>query len=315
MIELLRLRRPLFGFTALILVAIVLVLFSITQAAAHRQWTRVEEALNLLQSAPDRYCVEFGIEAPSSACEDFLREERKVQEQYRLDTIERFPLVAAQQDALGVGGIAAGFVTTAPGAVAMMAMAAGYIGGEWNRRTMALLLARDPRRLRMVFLRFVVVWLMGLATLAITWIGLIAVLPLFRFLYHLPPPPGGVEFSTFALEQVLKAAGVLGVYAALGTAAAFIAKNAFSAFLAGAFVLALAVAVSPVAPWHRLSAAYLVGQWMGFAPANLLVDHLWVDAFPGPPPSDLMVGLGMIATIAVALALAAIIFRRTTVPA
>ncbi len=314
MSELLRLRRPLVGVVAVVLLGAILILFSVVQAAAHRQWVRATEALELLENDPQAYCKDFDIDPSSAECEAFIREEARVQSLYRRDTIYRFPLVSAQHDPLGVGGVAAGFLTTAPGVLAMLVVSAGYTAGEWTRRTMGWLIARDPRRVRMVFVRFIVTWLIGVVLIAVVWLALLAMIPLFRALYELPPPPEGLDFSAFALERVMRSVAVLGVYAAIGTAASFVTRTPLAAFLVGTFVLAAGVAVSSVVPWHRISVGYLVGGWMEFSPDNLLVDHLWVDAFPGRMTSDLSLAIGLAATAVAALAVASLVARRSAVP-
>jgi hypothetical protein len=312
--EFLRLRRPLAPAVALVLLGAILVLFSVVQAAAHRQWARASEALELLGSDPGAYCADFGFDPSTAECEAFLRVEAEVQREYRRDTIHRFPVVSAQHDPVGVGGVAAGLLTTAPGALAMLAVSAGYTAGEWTRRTMGWLIARDPRRIRLVLLRFSMTWLVGVALIVAVWLALIAMIPLFRWIYDLPPAPAGIDFSDFAIEQAIRAVPVLGVYAAIGTAAAFLTRTPLAAFLTGVFFLALGVAVSSVVPWHRFSVGYLVGGWMRFSPDNLLVDHLWVDTFPGRMAGDVSLALGLAGTTAVALAVASLVARRSAVP-
>jgi hypothetical protein len=299
LIEFLRLKRP---------------LVSVIQSATHRQWTRATAALRLLDEDPMAYCEDFGFEPTSTGCDRFLREETRVQHEYRRDTIDRFPLVSAQQDPIGVGGIAAGFLTTAPGALAVLAVAAGYTGGDWSRRTMAWLVARDPRRMGMVLRRFIVTWGIGVLLFAAIWLALAALIPLFGALYELPPPSSEMPLGSFALEQGMRAVVVFGVYAAIGTAASFVTRSALTAFLVGAFVIVVSIGSSSVMPWYRFSLGYLVGGWMGFTRANLLVDHVWVDAFPGPIPGEIAIVIGLLGTAVVALGVAGLVVRRASVP-
>jgi hypothetical protein len=217
------------------------------------------------------------------------------------------PLAEAQQDPIGVGGVVAGFIASLPGAIVIAGLAGAFLGGEWSSRTIAGVLARDPRRVRFVLVKFLSLWCLGIALMLASWVGLIALGPLLRAIYQVPPGPRSFDMGAFTLEQLLRAVVVVGVYASIGTLAAVIARNPLGTFgISFGFVVAGLVAARSTET-YPLSLGYWVGSWMGYERATLLDDHVWIDsaAFRGSVAGALagLVACTLLSVVVAALAM------------
>jgi hypothetical protein len=98
---------------------------------------------------------------------------------------------------------------------------------------------------------------------------------------------------------------VLGLFAAVGTAAGTIGRGqlATTALTAGPMLLALLVA--GIAGLGRLSPAAFVQAWMGFGSGGYLPTNFWSKFVDGGPPAGALVGLaGVLLTTVAAAAIA-----------
>jgi hypothetical protein len=102
-----------------------------------------------------------------------------------------------------------------------------------------------------------------------------------------------------------RAVVVLGLFAAIGTAAGTVGRGqlATTALTAGSMLLALLVA--GIASLGRLSLASFVQAWMGFGPAGYLPTNFWSRfAGRGPELGELAGLVGILVTAPVAAGIA-----------
>ena len=144
-----------------------------------------------------------------------------------------------------IGHVAAGMLASVPGLLLIALVAGGHWGGEWGSRTIRQLLAREGRRSRVLAAKWLTIWAAGVATLACCWLVLAIAAPLIAAAAGLPAahasPWTGLGSSALAAGRAVV---VLGLFAAIGTAACPIARGqlATTAITAGAMLLALLVA-------------------------------------------------------------------------
>src|SRR5262249_57796457 len=125
--------------------------------------------------------------------------------------------------------------------VLIAVVAGGHWGGEWGLRTIRQLLARQGRRTRVLAAKWLTIWAAGVAVLVCCWLVLAVTAPLIAAGAGLPAPHAplwaGLGSSASAAGRAVI---VLGLFAAVGTAAGTIARGqlATTAITAGALLLA-----------------------------------------------------------------------------
>jgi ABC-type transport system involved in multi-copper enzyme maturation permease subunit len=319
--EVLKLLRSSSLVAALAVTAVLAVSLSIFLAAATRQQQYVDQtAAYFGRPASMQDLCASAFELPvGPECERARQEQLGFLQDFIQENRERFRLGAVAQDPLGVGGLAAGMMASLVGLIALGAVAGGHTAGEWTQGTVRPLLAKQPSRGQFVVVKFLTTWLVGVGLLLVTWAALLVLVPLFREWYVVPAPPPGFRTAPFVVSRVAKAVLVLGVFAALATAAAVITRHqlgTIAVLLGVAFFGMAGAATQATVPF---SFGYWVAAWMGFAPADLWADHLWVDQFPFLNPEaglvpDPGVGLlGLLASATLTLLLAITLMRRADV--
>jgi ABC-2 family transporter protein len=205
-----------------------------------------------------------------------------------------------------IGHVAAGMLASLPGLLLIAMIAGGHWGGEWGSRTIRQLLCREGRRGRVLAAKWLSTWAAGVATLLACWLVLAAAAPAITAAARLPAAHSGLWAG---LGSSASAAGhaivVLGLFAAVGTAAGTIGKGqlATMALTAGSMLLALLVA--GIAGIGGLSPATYVQAWMGFGPAGYLPTNFWTRFLSGGQYAGQLTGLaGVLLTAAVAAAIA-----------
>jgi ABC-type transport system involved in multi-copper enzyme maturation permease subunit len=220
---------------------------------------------------------------------------------------------------LAAGKIAIGFMASLGGALLVLLLAAGHMGGEWDRRTIKTLLCQDGTRWRVVVAKIASLWIAAVAILIVDWVVLAVASPVLRAAY--PLPGAGLSWSaawTSVAADVARAPMIIAVYAVLGVAASVIIRNSLGAFaLAGGLLigsLAAAGNFSAVAPW---TLAYWVSGWMQFRSHGYVIYHFWVDGFPASvrSPGALSGFVALLGTIAAVVTVAVVVFRRADVTA
>jgi ABC-type transport system involved in multi-copper enzyme maturation permease subunit len=205
-----------------------------------------------------------------------------------------------------VGHVAAGMLASVPGLLLIALVAGGHWGGEWGSRTIRQLLSKQGRRTRVLTAKWLTIWLVGVATMVCCWLVLAAAAPVIAAAAGLPaahaPAWAGLGSSASAIGRAVI---VLGLFAAVGTAAGAIARGqlATTAITAGSMLLALLVAgISSVG---QLSPASFVQAWMSFDTAGYLPTNFWSRFVSGgPQPSELAGLLGIVLSGAVAAVIA-----------
>jgi ABC-type transport system involved in multi-copper enzyme maturation permease subunit len=250
------------------------------------------------------------------AFQDFLRQEAAQAREVR-----------ALQSPLGVGFLAGGMMASLVGAVAMLLLAGGHIGNEWSGRTIKQVFVQEGQRWRVVLAKFLSLWIIGVFLLIVLWAALAALAPVFAAAYHLSVPPvPATKTLWLSLHVVWRALLVLAAFAALGTLTAAVTRNTLGAFFLGfAFVIAsqLLAGYKVIGRW---TLAQHVAGWMGFHPSDLVLNHLWRDDFSQVErgsgfflrvnpwyPSHVVGLIGLLATIALCLAVAWLRIERSDV--
>ncbi len=206
-----------------------------------------------------------------------------------------------------IGHVAAGMLASVPGLLLIALVAGGHWGGEWGARTIRQLLSREGRRNRVLTAKWLTIWAAGVATLVCCWLILAVAAPLITAAAGLPgahvPAWAGLGSSASAVGRAVI---VLGLFAAVGTAAGAIARGqlATTAITAGSMLLALLIA--GIASIGRLSPASFVQAWMSFDASGYLPTNFWSRFVSGGPQLSELAGL---AGIAVTIAVAAVIAR------
>jgi ABC-type transport system involved in multi-copper enzyme maturation permease subunit len=75
-----------------------------------------------------------------------------------------------------------------PGALLILLLAAGHVGGEWNDRTIKVLLCQEGRRWRVLAAKLVSLWFVAIATLILDWVALAAISPILKASFPLADP-------------------------------------------------------------------------------------------------------------------------------
>jgi ABC-type transport system involved in multi-copper enzyme maturation permease subunit len=206
-----------------------------------------------------------------------------------------------------VGSVAAGMLASLPGLLLIAVIAGGHWGGEWGSRTIRQLLCREGRRGRVLVAKWLSIWAVGVGTLLACDVVLMAVAPAIAAMAGLPPAHAGLWAGLpAALSASGRAVVVLGLFAAVGTAAGAVGRGqlATTALTAGSMLLALLV--SGIASVGALSPASFVQDWMRFAPAGYLPTNFWSRFVSDGHAAGELAGL---AGIAITAAIAAGIAR------
>jgi ABC-type transport system involved in multi-copper enzyme maturation permease subunit len=202
-----------------------------------------------------------------------------------------------------IGHVAAGMLASLPGLILVALIAGGHWGGEWGLRTIRQLLSREGRRGRVLMAKWLSIWAAGVATMLCCWAVLLATAPAIATVTGLPPAGGGLWSGMgSSVISLGRAAVVLGLFAAIGTAAGAIARGqlATTAITAGAMLLALLVA--SISSVGRLSPASFVQAWMHFSNAGYLPTNFWSRFAGSGPQSGELAGLAGISITAAAAA-------------
>jgi ABC-type transport system involved in multi-copper enzyme maturation permease subunit len=205
-----------------------------------------------------------------------------------------------------IGHVAAGMLASLPGLLLIAMIAGGHWGGEWGSRTIRQLLCREGRRSRVLIAKWLSIWAAGVATLLACCLVLAVTAPLIAAAAELPSAHSALWAGLVSsVSAVGRAVVVLGLFAAVGTAAGTIGRGqlATTAVTAGSMLLALLVA--SIASIGRLSPASSVQAWMGFGPAGYLPTNFWSRFISSGQNLGQLAGLaGILLTVAAAAAIA-----------
>ena len=175
-----------------------------------------------------------------------------------------------------IGHVVAGMLASVPGLLLIALIAGGHWGGEWGLRTIRQLLSREGRRARVLAAKWLTIWSAGVATMLCCWLVLLIAGPLIAAAAGLPAPHAALWAGlTSSVSAIGRAVLVLGLFAAVATAAGTIARGqlATTAITAGAMLLALLLA--GIASVGRLSPASFVQAWMNFGVSGYLPTNFW----------------------------------------
>jgi len=205
-----------------------------------------------------------------------------------------------------IGHVAAGMLASLPGLLLIAMIAGGHWGGEWGSRTIRQLLSREGRRGRVLAAKWLSIWAAGVVTLLACWLVLAVTGPLIAKVAGLPAPHAVLWAGLASSVSVAgRAVVVLGLFAAVGTAAGTIGRGqlATTAITAGSMLLALLIA--SIASIGQISPASFVQVWMGFGPAGYLPTNFWSRFISNGQNLGQLAGLlGILLTVVAAGAIA-----------
>ncbi|HET7016896.1 MAG TPA: hypothetical protein VFI65_23435 [Streptosporangiaceae bacterium] len=205
-----------------------------------------------------------------------------------------------------IGHVAAGMLASLPGLLLIAMVAGGHWGGEWGSKTIRQLLCREGRRYRILLAKFISIWAASAGTLVVCYLILAVAAPLFAASAGLPSAHVSLWAGLgSALEDGARALVVLGLFAAIGTAAGTIGRGqlATTALTAGTMLLALLLA--GITSLGQFSPASFVQAWMRFGPVGYLPTNFWSRFISNGPGLSQLAGLaGIAATAIIAAAIA-----------
>lgn len=192
-----------------------------------------------------------------------------------------FPLATAMQDPAGMIGVATSNLASLIGALAIAIFGAAYVGTEWSGRTIAVTIARDPRRGRLVAAQFLSLGTAALTLLTVSTLVLAVMSRWLRVTYTgVPPSPVGFDTAPWALHRLAAGILVILVLVALVLLVAHIAKSVLFAFTWLLAVFGGIHALALVDVIYQFTPTYWIAAWMRLRSENLFADHVWLDTFP-----------------------------------
>ncbi len=201
-----------------------------------------------------------------------------------------------------IGHVAAGMLASVPGLLLIALIAGGHWGGEWGLRTIRQLLSREGRRSRVLAAKWLTIWSAGVATMLCCWLILLVAGPLTAAAAGLPSAHAALWSGLISSASAVgRSTVVLGLFAAIATAAGTVARGqlATTAITAGAMLLALLLA--GIASVGRLSPASFVQAWMNFGESGYLPTNFWSRFVSSGQQLGQLTGLtGIAITVAVA---------------
>lgn len=299
--ELRKLLRPLMMWALIATAVGTAAMTSLYLSGAQRQYQIGLSNLDFALHPPADFCAAEHV-AVGNRCE--ARKVAQLEEARAfLDEIsEMYPLAGVMESPLGAAGVGAGFAASLLGFLALAALAGGHVAGEWSGQTIKRIVARDPRRVRLLAAKFASLWVAGVALILAGWLGLLVLGPVFRRVYKVPPAPPGFSAWNYSSSSVARALAVMAIFAALGLLVAVLTRNPLGTFgiMFGFCFLSFALAVDRATV--LFSPAFWIGDWMRIVPNNM-ADHLWVERFPmAGAPVHLSSVMGVTVLFAFALA-------------
>ena len=347
--ELRNLRAPGVLLTVLAGIALLFALIGLGQHHDATQWEIYTDGSSQLRSPEVRatYCANL---APAE-CDAAIAQEIRWNDDFGRELVRDHAYGAATQRPIGALGVVMGWLSSLLGVVLAAALAAVLIGGEWASGTARVRLARTPRRLDFVAVKFASVLIALVALAGVLWLSLAAAGPVLRQLYDVPPTAEGWSAGHYAEVQAGRGLVVLTAYAGLATGVALLVRSSLASFAVTCMVGLAAIGSSAAkgAPPSRSSNAgmpgaliatrfparidkvpaakgaldyspgFWVASWMRYATNGAWRDHVWPDTFPmgnagDPVPLDPALGLlGLLGALLVGALITVAVFARRDV--
>ncbi|MFJ4870800.1 hypothetical protein [Streptomyces sp. NPDC088757] len=192
---------------------------------------------------------------------------------------------ARAQEPVGVVLWNVRLLTSVPGLVLLVLLAAFFVAGEWSRGSIVPLLLYESRVGRLLVAKAVAVWMWSLALLAVSAV----VTGAFGFLYGraaypLPSPGALGPVLVETGRGVLAGAAVLAVAAGVAVAVAALLRRPLQAALAGMLVLVLVVRTSAVPGLGAWLPGGALADLVGFGAVDGVWDHFWISTAPSAAP-------------------------------
>ncbi|HCB06744.1 MAG TPA: hypothetical protein PLZ93_11670 [Nocardioides sp.] len=315
--ELRNLRAPGVLLTVLAGIALLFALIGLGQHHDATQWEIYTDGSSQLRSPEVRatYCANL---APAE-CDAAIAQEIRWNDDFGRELVRDHAYGAATQRPIGALGVVMGWLSSLLGVVLAAALAAVLIGGEWASGTARVRLARTPRRLDFVAVKFASVLIALVALAGVLWLSLAAAGPVLRQLYDVPPTAEGWSAGHYAEVQAGRGLVVLTAYAGLATGVALLVRSSLASFAVTCMVGLAAIGSSAAKGALDYSPGFWVASWMRYATNGAWRDHVWPDTFPmgnagDPVPLDPALGLlGLLGALLVGALITVAVFARRDV--
>jgi len=315
--ELRNLRAPGVLLTVLAGIALLFALIGLGQHHDATQWEIYTDGSSQLRSPEVRatYCANL---APAE-CDAAIAQEIRWNDDFGRELVRDHAYGAATQRPIGALGVVMGWLSSLLGVVLAAALAAVLIGGEWASGTARVRLARTPRRLDFVAVKFASVLIALVALAGGVWLSLAAAGPVLRQLYDVPPTAEGWSAGHYAEVQAGRGLVVLTAYAGLATGVALLVRSSLASFAVTCMVGLAAIGSSAAKGALDYSPGFWVASWMRYATNGAWRDHVWPDTFPmgnagDPVPLDPALGLlGLLGALLVGALITVAVFARRDV--
>jgi ABC-type transport system involved in multi-copper enzyme maturation permease subunit len=311
--EMRKMRRPLFAWTAALVVGIVTVLAWGGQSSTPQLVSESE----ILEGQSPTPCSAYPLPDGPDCAERQQIEQRAVQKV--VDQLHAgIEEARIFRNPVYVGHMAAGLMASFLGAVALLLLTAGHIAQEWSGGTIRPLLTHEGRRWRILAAKVLSLWLVGVGLVLACWAVLAFMVPALNRAFPIPGRriSAGAAWAS-VLPEVLRAAVVMAAFVLLGAVAAVVTRNPLVTFFSSSGFVVLSFVASGYRPLTRWTLTYWVSGWMGFKTQHLdpVTDHMWIRFFPSgvPEPSPVLGGLGLAVFMVVCPGVALLWFQRRDV--
>jgi hypothetical protein len=193
------------------------------------------------------------------------------------------------QDPVGALQIPVGLAASAPGLVFLAVLAAGYVGGEYERRTADSRFAREPRRWAFVLRKVMGCSMAVFCVVALAWLTTMLIGQAFRLIGDLPEPEWAAARSR-GLEGVLRLLIVTPIMSCVFVLLGVLIRRQLATFatvVAGSVALAVTSNLNAVC---ALSPACWLAGWMAFERRDFGTSMVWV-ALPQASAPYALIGL------------------------
>lgn len=305
-IELLKLRRPLLAWLALLGAGVTLLLAFFAVHHAHI-------VLGLLGPVHVPPCNQIVITTGQSCAtvRHVLYEEAVLARRGSLSALAQG---RSLESPIGAGATAAIVFATVPGATVAFLLTAAHVAAEWSDRTLKLTLLRDCRRWRFLVRKTVSSWLVVVGCLLLAWLVLALAAPFF----HAADPLNGVADPGYGLADVLvalaKATLALAGFTTMGVVVAVVSRSVLGTVVGCLGLLTASFFADHFALLTPFTLPYWVTGLLHLQAGALAMPLLWVSAFSGTPAASTLDGVvGVVALIVTASTVAIAVFSRQDV--
>lgn len=203
---------------------------------------------------------------------------------------------------LGGAVYAAGLVSSLPGLVLALWLAASSVASEWGRRTWRTVLTQGSSRVRVLASKMAACWLAAAGVMLVVWAIVAVVLAVTGSRYPIAASlhEGGPPAVVSTLAALAPSLLVVAAFVAFASVLAVVCRHMLGTFLAGALLTGIGFAGSGVTAVARFDPVRFVSGALGFGyVAGSPETSIWTSSFgslgePGVGTASLVVALGSV---------------------